>query len=66
MSCCTSGVGLQVLPFYNQHLGSNVNYLDKFKNKKMYTKIRVSLGVCFSIVRSIKLMFYKQSQSKIV
>jgi len=24
-------------------------YFDKYKNKKMYAKIRVALGVCFSI-----------------
>ena len=27
-------------------------YFDKYKNKKMYAKIRVALGVCFSIPTS--------------
>jgi len=27
----------------------NEKYFDKYRNKKMYAKIRVALGVCFSI-----------------
>jgi len=27
----------------------NEKYFDKYRNKKMHAKIRVALGVCFSI-----------------